>query len=46
MSRSEWRQHEFAIVLHWAGVALLAYFLVYAFRGRDSSERTSLRLNP
>ncbi len=28
MSRSEWRQHEFAIVLHWAGVALLAYFLV------------------
>lgn len=28
MSRSEWRQHEFAMVLHWAGVALLAYFLV------------------
>ncbi len=28
MSRSEWRHHEFALVLHWTGVALLAYFLV------------------
>lgn len=28
MSRSEWRQHEFALVLHWAGMAMLAYFLV------------------
>lgn len=28
MSRSEWRHHEFALVVHWAGVALLAYFLV------------------
>jgi hypothetical protein len=28
MGRSEWRNHEFALVLHWAGVALLAYFLV------------------
>lgn len=28
MSRSEWRHHEFALVLHWAGAALLAYFLV------------------
>jgi hypothetical protein len=28
MSRSEWRSHEFALVVHWLGVALLAYFLV------------------
>jgi hypothetical protein len=28
LSRSEWRLHEFAVVLHWAGAALLAYFLV------------------
>ena len=28
ISRSELRNHEFALVLHWVGVALLAYFLV------------------
>jgi hypothetical protein len=28
MSRSELRNHEFALVLHWVGLALLAYFLV------------------
>jgi hypothetical protein len=28
LSRSEWRHQEFAVVLHWAGVALLAYFLI------------------
>jgi hypothetical protein len=28
MSRSEWKNHEFALVLHWVGVSLLAYFLV------------------
>jgi len=27
ISRSELRNHEFALVLHWVGVALLAYFL-------------------
>jgi hypothetical protein len=28
VGRREWRQHEFALVIHWAGIALLAYFLV------------------
>lgn len=28
MSRSEIRSHDFALVLHWVGLALLAYFLV------------------
>ncbi len=28
MSRSEWRSHEFALAVHWAGFALLAFFLV------------------
>ncbi len=28
MSRSEVRSHDFALVLHWVGLALLAYFLV------------------
>ncbi|WP_146134625.1 hypothetical protein [Aphanothece minutissima] len=28
MSRSEWRSHEFALVVHWTGVALSSYFLV------------------
>jgi hypothetical protein len=28
MSRSELRRHDFALVMHWVGLALLAYFLV------------------